>query len=58
LHVPGNEYKLTLTVCYVVIGLAIGLPQGLLLRRRSWFAHLAAGQFGGVGVGFGLVLAT
>jgi hypothetical protein len=58
---PGmdDESIAGLTVCYVIIGLAIGLPQWLLLRRR--FANSSIwllGSSAGLGVGFGLVLAT
>jgi hypothetical protein len=57
--IGDDESTLALTIAYVVIGAAIGLPQWLILRRKMSRTGLwIAGSGLGLGLGFGLVLVT
>jgi hypothetical protein len=54
-----DEATATLTFMFTVVGAAMGLPQWLILRRKLTKAVLwILGSSLGVGLGFGLVLAT
>jgi hypothetical protein len=58
-QIVGAESTFTLTVLYIVMGAAMGLPQWLILRRKFSQAVLwIGGSSLGVGLGFGLVLVT
>jgi len=55
----GDEAISTLTLCFALIGAAMGLLQWVILRRHFTGATLwILGSSLGVGLGFGLVLAT
>jgi len=58
-QIVDDESPVTLTVIYMVMGAVVALPQWVLLRRR--FARAGTwllGSSAGLGLGFGLVLAT
>ena len=58
-QVVDDEATTTLTFMFTVVGAAMGLPQWLILRRQFTRAVLwILGSSVGVGLGFGLVLAT
>jgi hypothetical protein len=54
-----DEAASTLTIGFLVLGATLGLPQWLILRRKLTKAALwMVGSALGVGLGFGIVLAT
>ena len=54
-----DEAAITLTIGFLVLGAILGLPQWLILRRKLTKAALwMLGSALGVGLGFGIVLAT
>jgi hypothetical protein len=58
-QIVDDEATGTLTFMFTVVGAAMGLPQWLILRRKFTKAMLwVLGSSLGVGLGFGLVLAT
>jgi hypothetical protein len=58
-QIADNEAASTLTLGFLVLGAIMGLPQWLILRRKLTRAALwIVGSSLGVGLGFGIVLAT
>jgi hypothetical protein len=58
-RIVDDEATATLTMIYTAYGTAIGLTQWLILRRHCAKSSIwILGSSAGIGLGFGLVLAT
>jgi hypothetical protein len=58
-QIVNGEATSTLTLMFIILGTVMGLPQWLILRRKLTRAALwILGSALGMGLGFGLVLAT